>query len=126
MARQAVALGVACHTSFQILPGRLAVTQSKELLGVVIAGLKWPSGHHAGVHVAAGAKLVGVVAIGALGFLVVGRNHMEAEVAERVEPAVALAGVGPVTVETLGPGVTRRAGDRRGGGWVGVGRGCGT
>lgn len=72
MALQTIALGVAGDTTLEVLPSRLAVSQGEKLLGVVVAGLERARGHHPCVSVTTGTELPGVVAIGALGLLVVG------------------------------------------------------
>ena len=70
--REAVTLRVTRYATLKILSCRLAMTQGKELLGVVVPGLERSGGDHPSVHMTTGTELIGIVAIGALGLLVVG------------------------------------------------------
>ena len=103
---EAVSLGMTRHTALQVLPSGLAVPQGEGAFGVVKPGVQRASTREAGLDVAVGAELTGVVAIATAGLPGIGRSWMAGEESGGVVARRRVGRVGAVAVEALGPDVT--------------------
>lgn len=124
MAGEAVALGMAGHTAFQVLACGLSVIQEKGLLRIMKAAAPKQAGRdQSRADMAVGAELSLVVAVVARAFPAVCCGGMYGEKAGRMVPRRCIGPARPVTLEALRPSVAggARLGPRGRGSWVALG-----
>src|SRR5437773_1428144 len=113
MAREAVVFHVAPDAGLETLAGGLPVTGAEEAVEIVVSLPERAPRHQAGRGVTGGTEARRIVAIAAARFARVGRRGVSRQEARGVIPA-GPRGIGAVTLEAVGAGMTRGAGGRRG------------
>src|SRR5207247_1812592 len=113
MAREAVVSHVAPDAGLETMAGRPPVTGAEEAVEIMVSLPERAPRHEAGRGVTGGTEARRIVAIAAARFARVGRRGVSRQEARGVIPA-GPRGIGAVTLEAVGAGMTRGAGGRLG------------
>ena len=107
VAAHAVRHGVAGDAALEALPRRLPMAGGEEPLRVMVTGIeRHVHGGEPRAYVAAGAELLGIVAVAAGGGALIGLRRVAREEAHAVVPGRPVRRVGHVAVEALRPRMT--------------------